>query len=55
MLAVPTYFYLTATKVHADAPDAPIALKGKTVRVRDLLAKRDGSEVWVVINGEVYE
>jgi cytochrome b involved in lipid metabolism len=29
--------------------------RGKTVRIRDVLDKKDGEDVWVVIKGEVYE
>ncbi|KAL7422212.1 hypothetical protein Q5752_002858 [Cryptotrichosporon argae] len=65
LLVAPAYAYLTRTRldsrpdvVHSDVPDrvhgATKKREGKTVSVREVLDKREGDEVWVVIDGEVY-
>ncbi|WWD01531.1 hypothetical protein V866_008476 [Kwoniella sp. B9012] len=68
-LAVPTYMYLTRAKldyqpdtvpdkVNSDVPDQVHSSKGgkevNKIGSREVLEKKDGDEVWVVINGEVY-
>ncbi|WVQ70219.1 uncharacterized protein L199_008445 [Kwoniella botswanensis] len=68
-LAVPTYMYLTRAKldyqpdtvpdkVNSDVPDQVHSSKGgkEVIKIgsREVLDKKDGDEVWVVINGEVY-
>lgn len=62
-----TYLWLNTARldsppdvVHSDVPDrvhgtAKKGKKGRTVTVRDVLDHKQGDEVWVVINGDVYK
>lgn len=46
--------YLTSTEVHADAA-VPKNRNERTVTIAEIVERRDSGQVWVVINGEVYE
>jgi hypothetical protein len=62
-----TYLWLNTARldsqpdvVHSDVPDRVHGAnkkgkKGPTVKIRDVLDHKQGEEVWVVINGDVYK
>jgi L-lactate dehydrogenase (cytochrome) len=60
-----TYLYFNRVQLEANTPvdaghtgkadGAKKGRPGRKVSVRDVLAKKDSNEIWVVIKGEVYE
>ncbi|BEI85353.1 hypothetical protein CcaverHIS002_0507540 [Cutaneotrichosporon cavernicola] len=51
-VAVPTLYFLTRDTVELDTQRPP---QGHSVSVADVVNRRTGAEVWVVIDGEVYD
>ncbi|KLT43343.1 hypothetical protein CC85DRAFT_258870 [Cutaneotrichosporon oleaginosum] len=52
VVAVPTIYFLTRDNIELDTRAAP---KGRSVSVADVIQRREGPEIWVVIDGEVYD